>query len=108
MSLETVRTYATAWEAGMAKSILEAEGIPALNDDTMLTGVTGLFYTPGAPGFRVLVDGGQLERAKEVLREWEENVEPLPDAGEEGAEDENEEPDEEAAEDGGERQRDEG
>lgn len=77
MSLESVRTYATAWEAGIAKSLLEAEGIPALADDTTLTGVTGLFYGNSPIGYHVLVDSAFLDRAREVLRDWEENSEPL-------------------------------
>lgn len=77
MSLESVRTYATAWEAGIAKSLLEAEGIPALADDTSLAGVTGLFYSNSPIGYHVRVDSAFLDRAREVLRDWEENSEPL-------------------------------
>lgn len=91
MSLQVVHTYSTPWEAGMAKSILEAEGVPAIADGTTLTGVTGAFYSNDPPGYHVRVDSAFLDRAREVLRDWEENSEPLPEEGEEAA-DENEEP----------------
>lgn len=92
MSLQVVHTYSTPWEAGMAKSILEAEGVPAIADDTTLTGVTGAFYSNDPPGYHVRVDSAFLDRARELLRDWEENSEPLPEEGEEAADDENEEP----------------
>jgi len=92
MSLEVVGTFNTPWEAGMAKSILEAEGIPALADETTLTGVTGAFYSNDPPGYHVRVDSAFLDRAKEVLHDWEEDSEPIPEEGGVEDSDENEEP----------------
>ncbi len=80
MSLQTVRTYSTPWEAGMAKSVLDADGIPAIADDPTLNGVLGTFYSGNPAGYRVLVDDANLESAAATLREWEESAGELPES----------------------------
>ena len=94
MDLKVVETYDKDWEAGMAKSILEAEGIPAFVDG-------GLWRTVGVPfkPLRLLVADVDLAKAQEVLRRWRESAEPLP-AEEDEAGADAEEPTEEMDADG--------
>jgi len=73
MDLKTVRTFSTSWEAGMAKSILEAEGIPAIVEG----GAAHVLWAPSAlSGVKLLVAEGALEQAQEVLRRWDESKAP--------------------------------
>jgi hypothetical protein len=75
MDLKAVGTFNTAWEAGMAKSILEAEGIPALVDGETVRGIA----LPGTVplSVKLLVAEDALERAQEILRRWDESKVPL-------------------------------
>ncbi len=75
MDLKPVGTFGTAWEAGMAKSILEAEGIPALVEGAMVRGVA----LPGTfpPSVKLLVAEEDLEQAQAILRRWDESKTPL-------------------------------
>lgn len=62
MSLKKLRTFPTTWEAGMAQSLLEAEGIHALVDGAMLP-------FRGAPqeGVKLLVEESEFDRAEAIL-----------------------------------------
>jgi hypothetical protein len=73
MDLKLVGTFNTPWEAGMAKSILDAAEIPAVVDEA-----AGL-YLGGLPpqGVKLFVPEGQLQQALEVLKRWDESKEPL-------------------------------
>ena len=75
MDLKAAGTFNTAWEAGMAKSILEAEGIPAFIDNETVRAIA----LPGtvSPSVRLLVAEDELERAQEILRRWDESKVPL-------------------------------
>ena len=75
MDLKTVGTFGTSWEAGMAKSILEAEGIPALVEGETVRGVA----LPGtfSPIVKLLVAEEDLAQAQEILRRWDESKKPL-------------------------------
>jgi len=75
MGLKLVRTFGTVWEAGMAKSILEAEGIPALVDGETARYI-GVLGAPGFTDLKLLVDDDDLSHAQEVLRRWDESKEP--------------------------------
>jgi len=75
MDLKPVRTFNTAWEAGMAKSILEAEGIPAFVDGETVRGLALPDRFPWA--VKLLVAEDELERAQEILRRWDESKEPV-------------------------------
>ena len=71
MDLKAVGTFNTVWEAGMAKSILEAEGVPAFVDGET---VRGLALPDRFPWFvKLLVAEDELERAREILRRWDES-----------------------------------
>ena len=75
MDLKAVGTFNTGWEAGMAKSILEAEGIPALIEGETVRAIA----LPGTlpPSVKLLVAEDVLEQAQEILRRWDESKEPL-------------------------------
>jgi hypothetical protein len=75
MDLKTVGTFGTPWEAGMAKSILEAEGIPALIDGETMHVVVLPGIAP--PSIKLLVAEDAFERAQEILRRWDESKVPL-------------------------------
>jgi hypothetical protein len=75
MDLKSVGTFDTAWEAGIAKSVLEAEGIPALIDGETIPAIARIGTL--SPVVRLLVAEDVLERAQEILRRWDESKEPL-------------------------------
>jgi hypothetical protein len=66
MDLTPVASFQWLWQAGMAKSVLEAEGIPALVDNETVTQLGYLTWTAPA-GVRVLVPEDRLAEAREVL-----------------------------------------
>lgn len=96
MALKMARNYPRVWEAGIAKSVLEAEGINVVLDGEITSMVTGVPWTPGRDGFGLLVDEEDLDRAQAVLRDWDASrVETAPIEEElEGDEAPDEEPDE--------------
>jgi hypothetical protein len=71
MDLKAVGTFNTAWEAGMAKSILEAEGIPAFVDNETVRAIAFPGTVPIS--VKLLVSEDDLERAQEILRRWDES-----------------------------------
>jgi hypothetical protein len=75
MDLKVVRTFGTVWEAGMAKSILEAEEIPALVEGQTTRNI-GVLAAPGFSEINLLVAEGDLSRAQEVLQQWDESKGP--------------------------------
>lgn len=75
MDLKAVGTFGTAWEAGMAKSILEAEGIPAFVDGETVRGLALPDRFPWA--VKLLVAEEDLAQAQEILRRWDESKKPL-------------------------------
>ena len=81
MDLKVVRTFATVWEAGMAKSILEGEEIPALVEGETARNI-GVLAAPGFSDVKLLVAEGDLSRAQEALRGWDESKEPPDKAAE--------------------------
>ena len=75
MDLKAVATFNTAWEAGMAKSILEGEGIPALVEGETVRAIALPGTVPSS--VKLLVAEDALERAQEILRRWDESKVPL-------------------------------
>ena len=75
MDLKPAGTFNTAWEAGMAKSILEAEGIPAFIDNETVRTIALPGTVPAS--VTLLVGEDDLERAQEILRRWDESKVPL-------------------------------
>ena len=63
-----IESFSTLWEAGMAKSILEAEGIPAYVDQEVTSSMGVNFTMQG--GIRLLVPEEFQNQAAEVLEEW--------------------------------------
>ena len=74
MDMKVVRTFGTVWEAGMAKSILEAEEIPAVVEGETVH-IVGVLADPGLPDVKLLVAEDDLARAQEVLQSWDESKE---------------------------------
>lgn len=64
--LVTVATYPMPYQAHLAKTHLEAEGIPAFIQDEHLNSIDWL-YTPALGGIRLQVAQDQLEEARKVL-----------------------------------------
>ena len=75
MDLKVVRTFGTVWEAGMAKSILEAEEIPALVSGETARNI-GVLAAPGFSEVKLFVAEIDLPRAQEVLQRWDESKGP--------------------------------
>ena len=75
MDLKTVATFNTAWEAGMAKSILEAEDIPAFVEGETVRAIA----LPGTVplSVKLLVAEDAFEQAQEILRRWDESKQPV-------------------------------
>jgi hypothetical protein len=67
MALKELRVFSTTWEAGMAKSLLEGEGINAVVADDI---VLPYLQTAGG-GVKLMVDESEFERADEILADWE-------------------------------------
>lgn len=82
VNLKVVATFATLWEAGMAKSVLEDAGVPAMIDGETTASIAPFseFWRRGA---RLLVPEDQLDRAVEVIEEWHaaEDIPPDPPEG---------------------------
>ena len=69
MDLTPVASFQWLWQAGMAKSVLEAEGIPAFVEDETVVQL-GCFAWTTSAGVRVLVPEDRLAEAREVLALW--------------------------------------
>ncbi len=70
MALVRVRAFSTTWEAGMAQSLLEAEGIRGVVTDADLS--AGMPYPIASQhGIGLLVDELEVERATQILAEWD-------------------------------------
>ena len=76
MGLKVVRTFGTVWETGMAKSILEAEGIPALVEGETARNI-GVLAAPGFSEVKLIVSEEDFARAQELLQQWDESKGPL-------------------------------
>lgn len=77
-----IRTYENAWQAGMAKSVLEGEGITALIDPSTANPYCVIMTS----GVKLLVLPEDAERAEAILSEWEQSAEPLADDADVGEE----------------------
>ena len=71
MAFEVVETFGSLWEAGIAKSVLEVEGVPAVIDGETTAQIAPFcdFWQRGA---RLLVPEEQLAQAAEILAKWRE------------------------------------
>ena len=70
MSLMKLRAFSTTWEAGMAKSLLEAEGIRGVVTDADMS--AGMPYPISSQhGIGLLVDESDFDRAAQVLADWD-------------------------------------
>lgn len=70
MSLACLRTFSTTWEAGIAQSLLEGEGVRAIVEDQIINNV--LPYMPSAiGGVRLMVEESDFDRAAQVLADWD-------------------------------------
>ena len=81
MGLKVLETFGTLWEAGMAKSVLEAEGLPAFIDSETCAAI-GVPWNVAQEGVRLLVSEEAIERAAAILRGWDRPA-PLQEEGEE-------------------------
>lgn len=90
ISWSTLRAYSTPIEANLARSLLEAEGIPCFIRDEHTIGINWL-YSNVLGGVRLCVSEEDLVRAKEILAASlpEEEAAPLrcPECGSERVED---------------------
>jgi len=65
----------TAWHAGLLKSMLEDTGIQAFLIDEIIGTLNPWWTAPGGAGsVRVVVDPNDLEKAKQIVMEFEGNL----------------------------------
>ncbi len=73
---EPVEVFAgTAWHAGLIKSMLEDSEIEAFLVDEIIGTLNPWWTAPGGAGsVKVVVDLADLEKAKQIVLEFEENL----------------------------------
>ena len=73
---EPVEVYSgTAWHAGLLKSMLEDNGIQAFLIDEIIGTLNPWWTAPGGAGsVKVVVDPSDLQKASQIVTEFEENL----------------------------------
>lgn len=69
--LVTVDTFTSPWDAHIARSLLESEGIPAFLGDENMVGMDWPL-SQALGGVKLKVSAADVEQARVVLKEWKE------------------------------------